>query len=408
MFLYNLSIFLLEKLIYISSFFNKKAALWIDGRKNFPDCTFKKKTIWMHCASLGEFEQGRPVIERLKKEWPNYPVVISFFSPSGFEVRKNYSIADKVIYLPSDTPTNAKKLIDQINPALVIWVKYEYWMNCLLEVKKRKIPILLIAGIFRNKQPFFKWYGGLWKKTLSAFEHFFVQNKESVLLLEKIGVKNVSVSGDTRFDRVIEIAEQEKKLDLIEKFKQTNKLIIAGSTWENDEKIWQKFSINNPEIKLILVPHEIHQSNLNRLRKLFKNAIFYSDLLKQSSLNDANVLVVDSIGLLSTLYRYADITYVGGGFNKGIHNTLEAAVYGKPVIFGPHFKKFAEATELIENKGAFSIQNFEELNRITRKLLDNEDTLKLSGENSKKYVYAKKGATLTILNYVKLNRLLTN
>ncbi len=363
----------------------------------------------MHCASLGEFEQGRPVIERMKKEWPSIPVVISFFSPSGFEIRKNYSVADKIIYLPVDTPKNAKKIIDEINPALVIWVKYEYWMNCLNELKKRKIPVLLIAGIFRHNQPFFKWYGRLWVKTLSAFEHLFVQNKESIFQLDKIGIKNASISGDTRFDRVIEIAEHIEFIDGIEKFKQNKKLIIAGSTWNKDEALLAELSNENPEINFIIVPHEIHQNNLNRIKKTFKNAAFFSDWVKkQTDWVGVNVLIVDSIGLLASIYKYADITYIGGGFQKGIHNTLEAAVYGKPIIFGPRYHKFAEAIELINKKGAFSVNNFAELKKTTDYLFSNKDILKNAGENSRRFVYSNKGATETIVNYVKLNRLLTN
>ncbi len=406
--LYNISIRLLEIFIYISSFFNKKAALWIEGRKKFPDCNFRKKTIWMHCASLGEFEQGRPVIELMKKEWPDYPIVVSFFSPSGYEVKKKYSGADKVIYLPSDTPYNSRKIIEQINPALVIWVKYEYWLNCLNELKKQKIPVLLIAGIFRTNQPFFKWYGGLFKKALSNFEHIFSQNKQSAELLKKIGYNNITIAGDTRFDRVIEIAEYSEGLALLDEFKKNNKLIIAGSTWLKDEQLFIKFSTENPAVKIIIVPHEIHQSNLKRLSSSFKNAVLFSDWIKQKTERNVSVLIVDSIGLLSTLYRYADIAYIGGGFNKGIHNTLEAAVYGKPVVFGPNYNKFEEAKDLIKNKGAFTISNFLELNTVLSALLNDNVKNEYSGDQSKQYVYEKKGATQTIVNYIKLNRLLTN
>ena len=409
LFFYNLFIFFYGKLIYIYSFFNKKAAAWINGRKHFPDLHSVEKTIWMHCASLGEFEQGRPLIEKLKIDFPNYPIVVSFFSPSGYEIRKDYPVANKIIYLPLDTASNAKKIIKQINPALAIWVKYEFWMNCLNELKNQQIPVILIAGIFRKNQPFFKAYGGIWKKVLSAFEHLFVQNQNALQLLNEVNIHNISVCGDTRFDRVIEIAEQSNPVPLIKAFKNNHTLLIAGSTWEEDEKILSTYSQENPELKLVIVPHEIQQQNLNRIKRNFKNAILYSEWKKNDQKEiKTDVIIVDSIGLLSSLYKYADITYIGGGFNKGIHNTLEAAVYGKPVLFGPRYHKFEEAKGLIENNAGISINDFTSLKSALDSLLADRKILLKTGENAQRYVYENKGATEKIINYIKLKRLLIN
>ena len=409
--IYNFFILVYGKAIYIVSFFNKKAKKWVQGRKDFPDFKFDHQSIWMHCSSLGEFEQGRPVIEALKKEYPNYPIVISFFSPSGFEVRKNYPGAEKIIYLPLDTTQHAKKLIDIINPALVVWVKYEYWFNYLFELKKREIPVLLISGIFRPAQPFFKWYGNVWKKMLSSFHHLFLQNENSVALLAGINLnKNISVSGDTRFDRVIDLAEKKEEVPGIATFINNQETLIAGSTWEDDEAELVHYTRTRNKYKFIIAPHEISESNLKDLKTTFKNSIFYSDLIKQhKDAVDCNVLIIDSIGLLSKLYRYATVTYVGGGFNSsGIHNTLEAAVYGKPVIFGPEYEKFAEAKALIKNGAAFSIDNALALENKLDDLFNDKILLEQASDFAKKYVYSNRGATQKIMNHIIAKRLLIN
>ncbi len=409
--IYNFFILVYGKAIYIVSFFNKKAKKWVQGRNDFPDFKFDHQSIWMHCSSLGEFEQGRPVIEALKKEYPNYPIVISFFSPSGFEVRKNYPGAEKIIYLPLDTTQHAKKLIDIINPALVVWVKYEYWFNYLFELKKREIPVLLISGIFRPAQPFFKWYGNVWKKMLSSFHHLFLQNENSVALLAGINLnKNISVSGDTRFDRVIDLAEKKEEVPGIATFINNQKTLIAGSTWEDDEAELVHYTRTRNKYKFIIAPHEISESNLKDLKTTFKNSIFYSDLIKQhKDAVDCNVLIIDSIGLLSKLYRYATVTYVGGGFNSsGIHNTLEAAVYGKPVIFGPEYEKFAEAKALIKNGAAFSIDNALALENKLDDLFNDKILLEQASDFAKKYVYSNRGATQKIMNHIIAKRLLIN
>ncbi len=408
--LYNIFIALYTTAIRTAALWNNKAKLWIIGRKAFPSMNFDHKTIWMHCASLGEFEQGRPLLEAIKKEYPTYPIVLSFFSPSGYEIKKNYPGADKIIYLPIDTAHNANRLIKEINPAIAIWVKYEYWYHFLTTLKQHQIPVLLVSGIFRNSQPFFKRHGTLHKKMLSSFTHFFVQNEESKELLNTINNNNSSVSGDTRFDRVIEIAEKNEPVLYIKEFINNHRVLIAGSTWDDDEKLLIHYASIHPEIKIIIAPHEIDLINLNTLKKEFKHALFYSELAKeQNSANEASVLIIDNIGMLATLYQYADITYVGGGFNSsGIHNTLEAAAQGKPVIFGPVYEKFAEAVGLIKTGGAFTINNVLQLEELLDRLFNNKEVLAKASEASKEYVLQSGGATNKIITYIKENRLLTN
>ncbi len=399
--------------IKLLSFWNPKARLWLSGRKVFPVVSSTQnastKTIWMHCASLGEFEQGRPVLKALKKHFPDSKIVLTFFSPSGYEVQKNYTGADDIFYLPVDSKINAARLIKAINPSLVLWVKYEYWFYYLEELKQQHIPVLLVSGIFRPSQPFFKWYGGVWKNILPAFTHIFVQDEESKNLLTNIGIeKNITVSGDTRFDRVIEIAEKIENLPLIKQFCGAHKVIVAGSTWEEDEVELIHYVRANPEIKFIIAPHEIDAQNLKDVQKEFSGSIFYSDLVSNQQVT-ANVLIINNVGMLSRLYRYADITYVGGGFGKdGVHNVLEAGVYGKPVIYGPEFEKFIEATELITCGGGIVISSALELEKVLTALWNDAPLLHKTGESAKNYVYANSGATKKILTFVQEKRLLIN
>jgi 3-deoxy-D-manno-octulosonic-acid transferase len=363
----------------------------------------------MHCASLGEFEQGRPLLEEIRRAYPSYRIVVTFFSPSGYEIRKNYSGADAVLYLPMDGKHPAAKFIDTIQPSLVLWIKYEYWYHYLAELKKRDIPVLLISGIFRESQPFFKSYGGIWKEMLHAFRHLFVQNAASLELLQREGLAAAAtVSGDTRFDRVIAIAERAEEVPLARHFCGNNKVVVAGSTWIEDEMELVHYVHAHPEIKFIIAPHEVDKENLADVKKEFKNAIFYSALQGDEKLPARiNVLIIDNIGMLSRLYRYADVTYVGGGFNKsGIHNVLEAAVYGKPVLFGPVYKKFAEARGLVAGGGAFSIDNAPALERLLNELFNEEDKLARSSSAAKDYVYRHRGATGKIMHYIAENRLL--
>ena len=411
MILYDFLMFSYQLAIRLASLWNPKAKKWVEGRKNNEAFQFKQKTIWIHCASLGEFEQGRPVLEKIKMEYPHYPVVLSFFSPSGFEIRKNYPGADKIIYLPLDTSKNAKQLISQINPAIVLWVKYDYWYHFLTTLKKKNIPLLLVSGIFRKEQLFFKLYGGFWRKMLSSFTEIFVQNQSSADLLKSIGFKeNITLSGDTRFDRVIDIAKKKETVLHIQSFINEKQVLVAGSLWKEDIEILVHYINKHPEIKFILAPHEPDKETISAIKKKINRIILYSELNEKIKTHEEmNVLVIDNIGMLSKLYQYASITYIGGGFNKsGIHNTLEAAVYGKPVVFGPNYKKFQEATALISAGAALSIQNNEEFEKVMEDYFSDINKINKSGAAAKEVVYHEKGATAKIVSYVKENLLLTN
>ena len=418
--------------IQFAGIWNEKANMWIKGRKDLFEKIKKSlpaeysssttETIWMHCASLGEFEQGRPLLEQIKKDFPHYKIVITFFSPSGYEVQKNYAGADHVFYLPADTAENAKRFIGLINPTLVLWIKYEFWFYYLHTLKEKQIPVLLISGAFRDDQPFFKWYGNFWKEMLSSFKHIFLQNRQSQILLENLHFKNTTLSGDTRFDRVIAIAENFEEVALIKEFCAGSKVVVAGSTWEDDEAELVHFAKTNKHIKFIIAPHEVDKENMVDVKKSFPNSIFFSELIKYNQqsenhklstvnypLSTDNCLIIDSIGLLSRLYKYADITYVGGGFgDDGLHNILEAAVYGKPVVFGPEIERNFEAEELIECCGGITIENALELEKILNELFNNETELIRRSEAAKNYVYSNAGATEIIMNYIQENRLLTN
>lgn len=426
LFLYNIFIRLYPLAIRFAAIWNDKAKRWIQGRKNIfqtikiilssQHTTQNTQIVWMHCASLGEFEQGRPLIEKIKKEYQSYKIVITFFSPSGYEIQKKFSGADHVFYLPIDSSENAKKFIELTNPTLVLWIKYEFWYYYLHELKKKNIPVLLISGAFRNDQSFFTGYEKFRKKMLECFTHLFVQNQSSKNLLKEIGIKNATVSGDTRFDRVINIAENFKDVSLIKEFCKDSKVIVAGSTWEEDETVLSHYVKINPEIKFIIAPHEIDKENLTDVKNSFPGSMFYSEWFTSNGeqttnhkLQTTNCLIIDNIGMLSRLYKYADITYVGGGFgDDGLHNILEAAVYGKPVIFGPEFEKNPEAQELIDCGGAITISNALELEKIFNNLLNNQSELNVASKAAKNYVHNKAGATQKIIEYIQEKRLLTN
>ena len=414
-FIYNIFLLLYRAGIGVASLWNNKAKLWIEGRKNIFGRlgtelrTPNSKLIWFHCSSLGEFEQGRPVMENLRKQTPNSRFLLTFFSPSGFEIRKDYKGADWVFYLPLDSKANAKRFFDIINPSLVVFVKYDYWYYYLTECKKRDIPLLLVSGIFRHDQLFFKWYGNLHRKMLNCFTHFFVQDKESFDLLKTININNTTVAGDTRFDRVSEIAENFKPIEEIEKFCGSSQVLVAGSTWPDDEKVIKDAIASLPDLKIIIAPHEVHKEHIDQLRSIFPDPVLHSQLLTQNSTpTNSNTLIIDNIGMLSRLYHYATITFIGGGFNKGIHNTLEAAVYGKPVLFGPNYKKFKEAIGLIETGGGVCVNSSTELTSQLKRLLTNKDVLESNSKNSFEFVNQNKGATENILHYINANRLLTN
>lgn len=369
----------------------------------------------MHCASLGEFEQGRPVLENLKMKYPEQEVVLTFFSPSGYEVMKGYKGADHIFYLPMDNIFAARKFIDIVNPSLVLWVKYEYWLYYLQELKRRNIPVLLVSGIFRKTQPFFKWYGGMWKQMLQNFDHLFVQNEASENLLQSIGIsKNVTVSGDTRFDRVIAIAGESLTSEIITSFCGDHKVIVAGSTWEDDEIILAAYGDETGHRqKLIVVPHEIDQPHIDTLKKLFKQSVSYTELQKNPALlqqiGNYHTLIIDTIGMLSRLYKLGHINYVGGGFtNDGIHNILEAAVWGRPVVIGENYEKYFEATDLVNCGAAESISDAVELKEVMDSWLTDEKAYVESATAAKDYVYAKAGATGKIADYIYVNRLLTS
>ncbi|SHJ19018.1 3-deoxy-D-manno-octulosonic-acid transferase [Tangfeifania diversioriginum] len=406
-FLYKTGIHIYALAIRLASLFNPKARMAIKGRKNWTKNLSKKietnsRYIWLHCASLGEFEQGRPVIEEIKKQYPQYRIILTFFSPSGYEIRKNYPLADIVSYLPFDTPRNAKKFLKIVQPEKAFFIKYEFWHFYISELQKQGIPVYLISGIFREGQHFFKnnAWGRWYKKMLFRFKHFFVQNKKSAELLSSIGVNNFTVSGDTRFDRVAAIAAAAKEIPAVEKFRGQSKLIIAGSTWKPDEELLAAFINNTSNVKMIVAPHEVSAANINRLKQMLKKPAQLFSNIQNNVPGECQVLIIDSIGVLSSLYRYGDVAYIGGGFGVGIHNILEAATYGLPVIFGPNYSKFKEAVDLAERGGAYAIHNQNELNTTFKSLLENPENLKNSAAVCKKYVEKNTGATSVIIKKV--------
>ncbi len=410
-YLYAFGNFCYINAIKVASLWNKKAKQWINGRINWEgelqDFCKKntKKTIWMHCASLGEFEQGRPVLEKLKNDYPSYSFVLTFFSPSGFSIQKDYKYADAIFYLPINNKKNASLFIDYIKPTLVVWIKYDYWDNFLFELKKQNIPTILVSAKFNKAQPFFKFFGFYWISILKSFTHIFVQDNDSMQLLKSIGINNTTIGGDTRFDRVIEIVESKVRIEKVENFCCNKNVIIAGSTWLEDEEEICHYANKNKDIKFIIAPHHIDESRLQEIEKLFKHTIRYSKLENNTN---ANVLIINNIGLLSVLYQYATIAYVGGGFGgDGVHNVLEPAAYGKPIIYGPTYEKYKEAIDLIECEVAYSIDNAIEFEEICMELIEDNILHKTASEKAKKYVEENKGSTKFIVNYISENRLLT-
>lgn len=406
-FFYNIIIHIFHFSIRIFSLFNPKARLWIKGRKRVFERIARevkndKPLAWFHCASLGEFEQGRPVIEAFKKQYPDFRILLTFFSPSGFEVRSNYNKADYIYYLPIDTHANAKRFLKLTNPKIAFFIKYEYWFNYILQLKKMNIPVIGVASIFRPGQRFFRKFGRWQRNALRSFNHFFVQNKVSAELLAGIGIKQVTVSGDTRFDRVAEVAAQKKDFPLVRKFKNKLPVIVAGSTWPDDEAlIIEMINQKRENLKFIIAPHEVHPDRIdNLMKKLPENSLRFSEL-NASNAEDARVLVIDNIGILLHLYQYADVAYIGGGFGVGIHNILEAATFGRPVIFGPNYQKFQEARELINYKGAFAVKSKTEFVEICKKLLDDDKYLQRTSLICRNYVETNQGATHLIIKHVK-------
>lgn len=406
-FLYNLIVVFAEFLVKILAVFSPKLKLFVDGRKSVFDTIASKieatdKTIWFHAASLGEYEQGLPVIEQMKLKFPNHKIILTFFSPSGFEVRKNNTIADVTVYLPIDTRSNAKKFVDLVHPEMVFFIKYEYWPNYLNVLKAQQISTYLISGIFREKQLFFKWYGGFYRNALDTFEHFFVQNSHSKELLLQLGKSNVTVSGDTRFDRVATILEKDNQLDFITEFKNNKLTIVVGSCWPEDESLLVDF-INSTahQVKFILAPHNIKAEQIQELKQsITKKTVLFSEK-EGKNLADFDVFLIDTIGILTKIYSEADIAYVGGGFgNPGVHNILEPATFGVPIVIGPNYSHFAEATALVNMGGCVSISNAANLNDILVNLIQNITIREEKGHICSTFVRMNIGATTQIINYI--------
>lgn len=406
--LYNTGIFFYHLMIRVGSLFNAKARLWIKGRKHIlqniaVEMDSSRPVVWFHAASLGEFEQGRPVIESFRDTFPNHQVLLTFFSPSGYEIRKNYAGADCVFYLPIDSRKNAQKFLRIVKPQLVIFIKYEFWFNYIREIRKNNIPLFVISSIFRPEQHFFKWYGGWFRKQLRLVSLIFVQNENSQKLLKTIGINNVKVSGDTRFDRVATIASLQKTNAVAESFSSGAQIILGGSTWPADETLLAEYLKTAPaNVKMIIAPHEIHEEHLQSIETQFKNiqTTRYSTA-DQKSVKDSKVLIIDGIGFLSSLYRYAVVAYIGGGFGKGIHNILEAVTFGKPVVFGPQYRKFSEAVQLIEKGGAFAIRNNNDLNKRFDLLLKDQELYQNASSVCQTFIAKNKGATEMILHAIK-------
>lgn len=405
--IYNLFIYLYVSAVRMAALFSEKVSKMVAGQKK----TFsvlgqhidpKAKYIWFHAASLGEFEQGRPLIEEIRRRFPEYKILQTFFSPSGYEVRKDYKGADVVCYLPLDTPGNARRFVEKAHPCMAFFIKYEFWKNYLTELHERQIPVYSVSSIFRPEQIFFKWYGGGYREVLKCFTHLFVQNQESVDLLKTIGVTETSITGDTRFDRVLDICSQAKVLSLVERFKGDRLTMVAGSSWAPDEDIFIPYFNAHPEMKLVIAPHVIDESHLKEITGKVKGKVVRYSQATEENVAEADCLIIDCFGLLSSIYRYGEIAYIGGGFGVSIHNTLEAAVYGIPVIFGPNNKKFMEAQGLKQCKGGFEIQGTSDFNELMDRFREDRQFLQLSGENAGNYVKKNAGALEKILGTIRL------
>jgi 3-deoxy-D-manno-octulosonic-acid transferase len=402
--LYNIGILILSGGARLIAPFNSKASLWVKGRKNWEDKIAKvvnpgDRIVWMHCASLGEFEQGRPVIEAIKSKMPEFKIVLTFFSPSGYEIRKNFSNADCVTYLPTDTPRNAARFVELVSPEFAIFVKYEFWYNYISVLYKRHIPLYLISGIFRKEQHFFKWYGSFFRDILKKFKKIFVQDNNSLDLLSGIGIQNLFLAGDTRFDRVVELTRTTREIPQMQQFRGNEKMFLAGSSWPQDEEIIAQYINRFPDrMKWVFAPHEIDKSNIDRLEKLFKVGVVKLSEFKSAS--DARVLIIDNIGMLSSAYKYAYISSIGGGFGKGIHNILEPACWGTPVIFGPNYRKFREAVDLIAEGGAKSFDNYDDFESILNEWLNDTRLYSSSAEIAGLYVRKNTGATQIIIKEI--------
>lgn len=402
---YNLGIRLFGLALQLAAPFNVKAGQLLRGRKEtwqkLKDFKGGQNVVWIHCASLGEFEQGRPLIEAIRGQYPGHKIVLTFFSPSGYEVRKNYNLADVVVYLPGDTPVNARRFIDAITPDMALFVKYEYWYHYYTTLQKRAIPVYSISSIFRESQVFFKWYGGWYRRILMAVTRFYVQDEPSGRLLRRIGISNFVVAGDTRFDRVAAIAAGASDVPAAREFARGARVIVAGSSWPADEAILAEYLNNAPaDVKIIIAPHEVHTSHIGQLVQRFRIPVVKYSESQGQDMSGFRVLIIDTIGLLSAIYRYGSVAYIGGGFGKGIHNTLEAATYGMPVVFGPNHNRFKEAVDLIQVGGGFVIETSADFVEVMKQLWNEQtdEALKQAGLASAKYVQGMCGATPRIIS----------
>lgn len=410
MIIYNLVIFLYGMFIRIASIKNSKAKLWIEGRKNWKQLLQQKllpikgsKVIWVHCASLGEFEQGRPLMEVIKKQHPQYKIVLTFFSPSGYEVRKNYEGADVICYLPLDKKSNANAFLDLVQPQMAIFIKYEFWVNFLNALRSRNIDSYLVSAVFKDHHPFFKWYGKLFINSLKAFKILFVQDQHSFELLKSIGITNAQICGDTRFDRVLEIKNNFKPITEIEAFKTNKKLIVAGSTWpQDDDLVLDAFTkLDRENLKLLIAPHELGEKSILELEKKVRSKNLTCSVFTKNNDANSDVLILNTMGMLSKAYCYGSLAYVGGGFGDGIHNILEPAVYQIPVAFyGNNFNKFNEAVEMVSNGTAFNVLNTEQLVAVWSELLMNENKMNKLKTDLDAYFTRNSNVTAKLMNAI--------
>ena len=405
--MYNIAISVYQFAVKVAALFSAKPAKMVKGHREVFDLLRSKidrnaRYIWFHAASLGEFEQGRPLIERIRKDYPQYKILQTFFSPSGYEVRKNYEGVDLVCYLPFDTPRNVEKFIELANPCMAFFIKYEFWLNYLNVLSKKGIPVYSVSSIFRPNQIFFRWYGKNYRKVLKTFAHLFVQNEESKELLANIGVNRVTVVGDTRFDRVLDIFASSKELPLVETFKGDALTFVAGSSWGPDEDIFISYFNAHSEMKLVIAPHVVSDGHLKEIASKLQRPFVRYTQATDENVKQADCLIIDCYGLLSSIYRYGEISYVGGGFGVGIHNVLEAAVYGIPVIFGPNNRKFREARHLLKQQGGFEIKSYEDFEHLMNRFLSDEVYLKASGKAAGDYVKHNAGALEKIMESVTL------
>jgi 3-deoxy-D-manno-octulosonic-acid transferase len=411
--LYNFSIHSYSLIIKLLAPFSSKAEFWVEGRKDIfsklkltiGEPNKSQKIAWFHCASLGEFEQGRPVIEAFRAKYPAYKILVTFFSPSGYEVRKNYSGADFIFYLPADTPNNVSQFIQIVQPKIVFFIKYEFWRNYLTELKKHQIPVISFSAIFRPNQLFFKPYGGFYRKVLQQFDHILVQNEVSYHLLENIGIQNITLAGDTRFDRVKQIVDAKKEIQIAKDFKANRQILMIGSAWQADMEVLISF-INSlldlPNIAFVIAPHEIHRIEINTWQKqIHPKSICFSEVKPSTQLTDYQILIIDNIGMLSSLYQYAEYAYIGGSFGKGLHNILEAATFGMPIVFGNKaYQKFQEATDLMRLEGAFTVGSSEDMMEVFLELEENPDKKLKAANTCKNYVLENIGATEKVMTVV--------